>query len=72
MRAPASGGPARAIASALVTAVVVSTLWLRFGDAPADPKKLATTDLANYYYGVTDLVGRRLAAGMRPSIHDGL
>jgi len=52
---------------AVALAALASTLvWQRYHSAPPDPRLLAPTDLANYYYPIADLVGRRLAAGELP------
>ncbi|MFP6607333.1 MAG: hypothetical protein VCC19_12225 [Myxococcota bacterium] len=52
---------------AVAVAVLVSSLvWQRYHSAPPDPRLFAPTDLANYYYPIADVVGRRLAAGDLP------
>lgn len=49
-----------------VAALSGSLVWLRYHSAAPDPRLFAATDLANYYYPIADLVGRRLAAGDLP------
>lgn len=49
-----------------VAALAGSLVWLRYHSESPDPRLFAPTDLANYYYPIADLVGRRLAAGEVP------
>ena len=47
-------------------AVAALAFWSRYHSVAPDPQRFAPTDLANYYYPMADLVGRRLAAGELP------
>jgi hypothetical protein len=49
-----------------VAIVAAALVWQRYHSSAPDPQALAPTDLANYYYPLADLVGRRLAVGDLP------
>ena len=60
------GDRAGSFVAAGIAALAGSLLWLRYHSGTPDPADLAPTDLANYYYPIADLVGRRLADGELP------
>lgn len=60
------GNRAGGFVAAVIAAAAGSLLWLRYHSGEPDPATLAPTDLANYYYPIADLVGRRLAQGELP------
>ena len=67
LRTPAmrAGRSPNLVALALA-GVAGSILWLRYHAGDVDSARLGLTDLANYYYPIADLVGRRLSHGDLP------